>query len=63
MNREEFVENQKRCCKENDAPFFMPMSGRCYYCGSDIVIELINKGYDGTELVTGCPICYHSYCE
>ena len=63
MTRQEFIENQKTLCKEKDWPFFMPSDGRCYYCRGDIITELIKKGKDGTELVSGCPLCFYRYCE
>ena len=61
--REQFIKNQEKYCKEKDAPFFMPSNGRCYKCNRDIIPKLIEKGEDGSSLVTGCPLCYHSYCD
>lgn len=63
MTREEFLANQKKHCEETGAPFFMPNDGRCYNCRRDIIPTLIERGEDGTFLVTGCPLCYRSYCD
>ena len=41
----------------------MPNNGRCYSCNRDIIPALIEKGEDGSALVTGCPLCFYSYCE
>ena len=61
--REQFIKNQEKYCKENDAPFFMSRSGICYSCKQDIIPKLIAKGEDGNYLVTGCPLCHRSYCD
>lgn len=63
VTREKFIENQLKYCEENAAPLFIPISGRCYRCRGDIITELIKRGDDGMALVTGCPICLHSFCE
>jgi len=40
---------------------FMPSSGICYTCGSDVTIALagIKKG----DMITGCPVCGRSWCD
>jgi len=58
-----FLKNQREACKANGWPFFMPYDGLCRSCGRDIIKALIEKGHDGTALVTGCPLCNQSYCE
>lgn len=63
ITREKFLENQEKYCKEKNAPFFMSRSGVCYRCNKDIIPKLIEKGEDGTSLVTGCPLCFRSYCD
>ncbi|HPS93894.1 MAG TPA: hypothetical protein PK600_05475 [Deltaproteobacteria bacterium] len=64
ITRDEFIANQKKYCEENCAPFFMPSNGRCYRCNRDIIPALIKAGKDGSkELVTGCPLCFRSYCD
>ena len=63
ITRDEFLKNQKEYCKKENAPHFMPKSGICYNCRKDIIPRLIEKGEDGTSLITGCPLCYHSYCD
>ena len=63
MTREEFLNNQKEYCKKAPAPFFMPENGICYRCKKDIIPALMEKGEDGTALVTGCPLCFRSYCD
>ena len=65
ITREKFIENQKQYCKETGAPFFMPGDGYCWRCEKDIIPALIEKGEDGTKLVTGCPLigCWRSYCD
>lgn len=59
VTRKEFLENQKKI----EAPFFMPDDGICYRCRKDIIPSLIEAGNDGTRHVTGCPLCYRSYCD
>jgi len=64
ITREEFIANQKKHCKEINTPFFMPRSGRCDWCGRDIIPALIEAGNDGSKrVVTGCPLCHGSYCD
>jgi hypothetical protein len=61
VTREEFMQNQRKVWET--APDFMPESGICYRCKRDIIPTLIAKGEDGTQLVTGCPLCHRSYCD
>jgi len=64
MTRDEFIKNQKQYCRDNNTPFFIPSNGICYKCKEDIVQYLIDHELTGKEyLITGCPICYYSYCE
>lgn len=57
--KEEFMNKQKKL----DAPLFMPSNFKCWSCNQDIFDALIKKGNDGTELVTGCPLCARTYCD
>jgi hypothetical protein len=59
ITRDEFLKNQR----EIKAPFFMPGNGVCYRCRKDIISTLIKNGNNGTSLVTGCPLCFWSYCD
>jgi hypothetical protein len=61
--RANFLLKQKEHCATSSAPFFMPNDGRCYRCNRDIIPELLRKGEDGSKLVTGCPLCFRSYCD
>lgn len=61
VTREQFIDNQKKYCGDNGAPFFMPDDGYCYRCRRDIIPHLKGNGSD--HLVTGCPLCFYSYCE
>jgi len=63
ITRDTFITNQKKLCSRTSAPFFMPSNGMCYKCGSDIVSALIERGENGSKLVTGCPICHRTYCD
>jgi hypothetical protein len=57
VTREEFVENQQK-----NKPVFMNLpSGRCWSCKYDIIPTLIERGHNGEELITGCPLCNRSY--
>lgn len=63
-----FLQNQKVACEKINIGgysigMFMPKSGICYRCKRNIVEELIKQGKDGTEPITGCPLCYISYCD
>lgn len=69
---------QRKHQQENGYPAFAPSNGTCWNCGHNIyedvdaytrymgIIET-SKGYSveraGSELITGCPHCHHSYCD
>jgi len=61
--RKKFIDNQEKYCKEHNAPFFMAKSGMCWRCERDIIPREIERGNDGSHLVTGCPFCFRSYCD
>jgi hypothetical protein len=62
---------QSEYCKAHEYPHFAPGDGRCYDCGKNIYQQIIkgdwSSGYSveraSSELITGCPHCYHSYCD
>ena len=55
-----FMRNQRAITY---APVFMLESGFCEYCGKYMIDKLLEKGNDGTKLVTGCPLCRASFCD
>ena len=42
---------------------FMPKNGKCWHCNGDIIEDELKNGNDGSELVTGCPYCFRTYCD
>ena len=63
VTKEEFLKNQREYCDRAGAPFFMPEDGACFSCRRQIIPALIKKGKNGTQLITGCPLCCRSYCD
>jgi len=61
--RKAFLELQAKHCSETGAPHFMPTDGICWHCGRDVVAVELERGNNGSELVTGCRWCSYSYCE
>lgn len=61
-DRQDFIREQEALCDRKGAPFFMPRD-RCWNCGADVISTLIERGQDGSKLVTGCPCCMRSYCD
>lgn len=64
----EFIRNQIVACRNAFEGYkyqrmFMPENGICWSCHKQIVDKLIEKGNDGSEIVTGCPICSRSYVD
>lgn len=59
--RKTFTNNQKELCVRTGAPFFM--FEKCPTCRCDVLQRLIQRGEDGTVLVTGCPSCLRSWCD
>ena len=64
--------NQRKVWEETNLPEFASISGACYKCGRNIYqnYELTNYngkyisyGFDGKELITGCPHCHYSFCS
>lgn len=62
---------QSEYCKQINAPYFAPESGRCWKCGKNIYDPHENHGYiqgitverAGSELITGCPHCNTTFCD
>ncbi len=67
MKRSKFIENQIEEFKRQTQYFgnimFIPQDGYCFNCKRDIVKKEIEKGNDGTTLVTRCPYCNKSYVD
>jgi hypothetical protein len=42
---------------------FMGSDGICFSCNVDIIPREIERGNDGSKLVTGCPLCFRTYCD
>jgi uncharacterized Zn finger protein (UPF0148 family) len=53
---------QRIHCEKNGYPQFAPPDGVCYWCGRQIY-DKISEAVAQNNLITGCPWCYHSYCE
>lgn len=63
MKNPKVMENQKAYCRVNGEPEFAPTNtGKCYSCGVDLT-EHITEEKASTELIIGCPVCHHSYCD
>ena len=63
---------QEDYCNREGVPHFAPMDGRCYFCGRDIYSAVVSP--DGkvtgipvssaaSRLITGCPFCWHTFCD
>ena len=67
--KKDFLKKQEECFKKatkgsfGSAKMFMDYDGICWNCKRDIIPTEIEKGNDGSELVTGCPLCFRSYCD
>lgn len=55
------IDAQERFCDENNLPLFAPDNGKCDHCRGQIY-EKISVEKAGSELITGCPHCYYSFC-
>ena len=60
LTKEEFIKNQNA-----NPPVFIFRDGKCWSwkCKADVIEEEIKRGNDGTRRVTGCPVCYRSFCD
>jgi hypothetical protein len=62
------VQGQKKLSEDNNLPHFAPKSGVCWNCKKNIY-EPDERGFGitteraSTELVTGCPHCFRTYCD
>jgi hypothetical protein len=63
---------QRKLCDEKKWPHFAPSNGICYKCRRQIYSPVerqvgftsgVSVEQASTELVTGCPHCYMSYCD
>lgn len=64
MNKEiqDKIDAQAKLQKEKGYPAFAPKTGVCYNCHHQIYEEIIMEKAS-TQLITGCPVCKHSYCD
>lgn len=55
------IEERKKAhdelCETTEKPNFAG-AGACPSCGKNVF-----EHYDGSTYITGCPFCYHSFCE
>lgn len=61
MNKIDIVGRKARYAQwreEHNFPQFEPSTGICWYCKKQI-FEIC----EGTEAITGCPHCNHSYVD
>lgn len=56
------IDAQTKYCNEHKAPHFAPSDGVCWNCRKQIYSSISLEKAD-TELVTGCPYCFRSYCD
>lgn len=64
IERTAFIEKQKQAFSDwMKGDMFMPKDGKCYHCKGDVIQREIERGNDGSQGVTGCPICMRSYCD
>ena len=56
------IDAQRKYQEDNDLPYFAPSNGYCYNCSKQIY-EKISLEKASKQLITGCPICYRSYCD
>ncbi len=66
--KDKFIEKQAKTCTEHpswsfSSRMFMSEDGYCYSCNKYIIDKEIEKGNDGSKMVTGCPLCSRSYCD
>jgi len=56
---------QNEFCKKKNYPHFAPGDGRCFKCNNQIYSgeRAISVERANSELITGCPYCFYSYCE
>ncbi|MBE8712560.1 hypothetical protein C4F49_02545 [Sphingobacterium sp. KB22] len=65
------IKSQKEFCDKTNSPHFAPLDGKCYACKSQIYEEKkqgsfftgVSVDKASTQLITGCPHCYRSYCD
>lgn len=57
---EEKIRAQQEYCKSRGIPAFIPKNGRCPSCGRQIYYGISLK-QAGSEMITSCPYCKHSF--
>ena len=50
-------------CEAHEMPMFAPADGWCNACGNNIYADSFSVEEAGKKLITGCPICHHSFVE
>ncbi|MBU9711104.1 hypothetical protein [Evansella tamaricis] len=76
FNVQKSIKAQEEYCKRTGAPHFAPSSGVCWKCNKNIYNPHEKAVLDGkhyfsgittekaaSELITGCPHCYRTYCD
>ena len=55
------IQAQEAYCVNHNVPNFAG-NGNCWHCGhnvyDDMTIEEVSS-----KLITGCPVCHHSWCD
>jgi len=59
---EEKIKAQAEFCKKMNYPHFAPGNGICCQCKKQIY-NYIDYERAANSLITGCPICFWSYCD
>lgn len=59
--RRQLTAAQAKACDDLGMPMFMPPSGVCYRCGTDLLAGL-HVG-QVQQPITGCRQCHVSYCD
>jgi len=55
--RKAFKENQRKALSN----YFL--LEKCYFCKGDVIKKELERGNDGSKIVTGCPYCSHSFVD
>lgn len=56
------IQAQRDYCDRLRIPHFAPHKGVCYCCRKQIYVAISLKKA-GTEHITGCPLCFRTYCD
>ena len=63
ISREYTISQQRKLCKDNKWPMFMPNSGYCWDCNADFTDKSKIRLDITKSHVTYCPACGKSYCD